>query len=176
MRMNKKYVHVKKLVQKQYKDLKIKSTIFDSYLRCYDILTRYADLELSKIGTTLSRRAVMRAIIILGGKTTPTNISKMIYRTPRAITSTLDALEKDGIIIRRHNKIDRRSVDVIITDKGWESVERKVPRTNGVLEKAICGLTDAEQDLLRLLLDKLTDNLLTEKRTRKYSDRAENSD
>jgi DNA-binding MarR family transcriptional regulator len=174
--MNKKYSQIQKLVEKQYKNLKVKSTIFDSYVRSFDILTRYADLELSKIGTTISRRAVMRAIIILGGKTTPTNISRFISRTPRAITSALDALEKDGVIIRRHNKVDRRSVDVIITDLGWERIERVVPRTNSVLEKAISSLTDEEQDTLRTLLNKLTDNLLTGKKTGKSSIRPEASD
>jgi DNA-binding MarR family transcriptional regulator len=110
---------IKDMLQKMHENPNDKTTIFDSYVSSFDILIRYVDSLLAKTGTSLSRRAVMRSVILLGNEATPIKISKLLNRTPRAIISTLDSLEKDGMIVRIRSKVDRRSVTIVVSDKGW---------------------------------------------------------
>jgi DNA-binding MarR family transcriptional regulator len=157
--MRQDHYKIKDVIQKMSEDPKDKTTIFDSYVNSFDILIRYVDSLLTRTGTSLSRRAVMRAVILLGNEATPTKISKLLNRTPRAIISTLDSLEKDGMIVRIRSKVDRRSVTVVVSEKGWKKANDILLKVDAVLVQAISNLSDEERESLRILLNKLVTNL-----------------
>lgn len=115
-----------------------------SFIRTFDTLNRYLEIELSRLGTSPIRFAVMNAIIVHGGRMTPTDISKWTYRTPRTVTSMLDSLERDGLIRREPNTSDRRSKVAVVTKKGWDTTNRITPVVEEISRKALSCLSGDE--------------------------------
>lgn len=67
------------------------------------------------------------------------------------ITGIVDTMEKKEIVVRKMNPEDRRSVLVILTDKG-KSLEKKTPKINTILGNC-CGEFDPNdiEELTKLL-------------------------
>jgi DNA-binding MarR family transcriptional regulator len=63
----------------------------------------------------------MNALIVLGGEMSPSEISKWIFRAKHTVTSMLGVLENIGYVKREPNGDDKRSVNIIITKKGWKA-------------------------------------------------------
>jgi len=133
-----------------------------SFIRTFDILNRYLEIELMKYKTSPIRFAVMNAIIVHGGRMVPTAISKWTYRAPRTVTSMLDSLERDGLVRREPNTKDRRSINVVVTEKGWENTNTLIPATEEINRKALSCLSEEELNTLSGILKKLRSHLLAE--------------
>ena len=131
-----------------------------SFIRTFDILNRYLELELVKYGTSPIRFAVMNAIILHGGSMTPTAISKWVYRSPRTITSMLDSLERDGLIKREANKKNRRSTVITVTKKGWDVTKKIVPANEELSQSVLSCLDDKQIETLKVVLKQLRKHLL----------------
>jgi DNA-binding MarR family transcriptional regulator len=63
-------------------------------------------------------------------------------------------LKAKGLVKREECPLNRRQVDVVITEKGLVLLELLEPQINAINKKAI-HLEDQELDLLNRLLDKL---------------------
>ena len=136
--------------------------IIMSFMHTYDVLNRYLEIELAKLGTSPIRFATMNAIIIHGGSMTPTAISRWLFRSPRTVTSMLDSLEKDGFIERQVNRKDRRSIIIKVTKKGWEATNKIVPITEQISQKALSGLDDDQVETLQFVQEKFRKHLLSQ--------------
>lgn len=133
-----------------------------SFIRTFDILNRYLEIQLMEYKTSPIRFAVMNAIIVHGGRMVPTAIGKWIYRMPRTVTSMLDSLERDGLVRREPNAKDRRSINIVVTQEGWEHTNMLIPKTEEINRKALSCLSEDEIDTLSSILKKLRSHLLTE--------------
>lgn len=56
--------------------------------------------------------------------TTPATIADNIGVDRSAVTRLLDRLEKKGLVLREHDKLDRRSVNIHLTDNGRKLMGR----------------------------------------------------
>lgn len=133
-----------------------------SFIRTFDVLNRYLELELFKYKTSPIRFAVMNAMIVHGGQMTPTAISKWTYRSPRTITSMLDSLEQDGLIRREPNTKDRRSINAVVTEKGWEHTSKLIPAVDRIDQRALSCLSEDELNTLNNIHKKLRKHVLVE--------------
>jgi DNA-binding MarR family transcriptional regulator len=66
----------------------------------------------------------------------------------------VDRLVKKGLVKKSVCKMDRRLVDVIITEKGKKLLE-KLDEYNDEMDKVISNLTEEEARTLNVLLDKI---------------------
>jgi len=132
-------------------DNKATKTIM-SIMRTYDVLNRYLEINLAKHNSNSTRFAVMNALIVHGGTMTPTAISKWIFRAKHTITSMLHVLEDMGYIEREANRNDARSVNIIITKKGWEATEKMIPIAEEMGQKAISCFDSEQLETLSSLL------------------------
>jgi len=133
-----------------------------SFIRTFDILNRYLEIELMKYKTSPIRFAVMNAIVIHGGRMVPTAISKWVYRAPRTVTSMIDSLERDGLIRREPNTKDRRSINIVVTEEGWDETSKKAPVAEEMDRRALSCLSEEELNTLSGILKKLRRHLLSE--------------
>ncbi len=133
-----------------------------SFIRTFDILHRYLELELMKYKTSPIRFAIMNAIIVHGGQMVPTAIGKWTYRAPRTVTSMLDSLERDGLIRREPNANDRRSINVVVTEKGWDDISKKILVAEEINQRALSCLSEDELETLSSILKKFRSHLLSE--------------
>jgi DNA-binding MarR family transcriptional regulator len=152
----------RQLIEDRKKNKKLKINYIVRLLNSFDVLNRYLEIEMAKADTSPIRFAVMNALATRGGNMIPKDISKLIYRTPRTITSMLDTLEREGMIRREPNALDRRSIVINVTEKGWKRVAKIIPSVDDISEKALDVLSEEEMDSLYNVLTKLRKYLMEE--------------
>ncbi len=75
------------------------------------------------------------------------------------ISITLRSMERDGIVSRVKNDIDRRETHVAITDKGRKIYQKMLVSIEKIQKKMTNGLTDKEVEQISAILKKMSDNL-----------------
>lgn len=73
-----------------------------------------------------------------------------------ALTRILDQLERRGLLQRQRSRVDRRAVQLHLTDEGRALIEGLVPEVVAQLNRALGGFSAAELAELVRLLTKLT--------------------
>ena len=66
----------------------------------------------------------------------------------------IDCLEADGLVERQRGR-DQRSVSLVLTPAGREAAAAVLVERQGILDRALAGLTSAERRSLTPLLEKL---------------------
>ena len=68
---------------------------------------------------------------------------------PQSMAHTIAELEADGLVDRTADKVDRRQIQIALTERGREALADERARREGWLARAIATeLTDDEQELL----------------------------
>ena len=89
-----------------------------SVLMSFEVLARYLEIELRRYDASLIRFNIMSTLFKNGGEMTPSEIGESVFREKNTITAVINTLVKEGVVRREPSTDDRRSVKVIITDKG----------------------------------------------------------
>jgi len=121
-----------------------------SILRTADALNRYLRIELQKHGVTSIQFAITNALYVHDGRMTPTEISKWVFRSKHTITSDLYTLEKGGYI-RREAGENRRSVHIVMTQKGRDKTSEILPYAQEMSRKALSCFDKDEKNTLMIL-------------------------
>jgi DNA-binding MarR family transcriptional regulator len=98
-----------------------------SILLSFEVLARFLEVELKRYKASLIRFNIMSALFINGGEMTPSEIAESVFREKNSITAVINNLEREGVVRREPSTSDRRSVKVVITDKGWKEANRLSP-------------------------------------------------
>ncbi len=130
-----------------------------SILTSYEVLARYLEVELKGYEATLIRFNIMSTLYKNGGEMTPSEISESVFREKNSITAVINTLEKAGVVRREPSTNDRRSVKVVITEKGWQEANRLNPVAQELSREALSCLEKQKvEDLvetMRTLREKL---------------------
>ncbi|BCD96845.1 MarR family winged helix-turn-helix transcriptional regulator [Marinagarivorans cellulosilyticus] len=107
-----------------------------SYLisRLARTMEREFEQHIEGIGLTRGAFAVLSAIYN-DHKTKPAELAAFIGIDGAAVTRLLDRLEKTGLIKREANKLDRRSTDIHITEKGVLAVQEGAAGSKAINKK-----------------------------------------
>lgn len=82
----------------------------------------------------------------------PSTIADNIGVTRATVTGLLDGLERDGLVERRHNTLDRRALTICLTAKGREVLDSFVPIQTREFRALFSPLdADEKRTLIRLL-------------------------
>lgn len=133
-----------------------------SIIRTGDIVNRFLEIELRKHDTSPPRFAVMNALFVHGGVMSPSNISKWIFRAKHSVTSMLKVLVNMGYVKREPNGSDRRSVSIVVTEKGWKATERMIPIAEEMSQRILSCLHKEQIDTLMDILNQIRRHLLSE--------------
>ena len=74
------------------------------------------------------------------------------------ITGIVDTLERKGLVVRKTNPEDRRSLLATLTDEG-RSMQQKTPVLENIYNTCCAGLSPIELQQLSFLLNKLNDSI-----------------
>jgi DNA-binding MarR family transcriptional regulator len=121
--------------------------------------TRMIEATLQRHDLRLSDFDVLATIRRLGPPyvATPSRVTQSLMLSPATLTSRLDRLENIGLIERRADPEDRRSLLVALTEAGFDRIDAAV--TDHVeTEEQILGVLSAKQ---RRSLDDALSTLLT---------------
>jgi DNA-binding MarR family transcriptional regulator len=108
-----------------------------SILISFEVLTRYLELELKRYEASLIRFNIMSTLFKNGGEMTPSEIAESVFREKNSITAVINTLERQGVVRREPSTDDRRSVKVVITDKGWNDANRLNPIAQELSRQAL---------------------------------------
>lgn len=103
---------------------------------------------------TLARLKVL-SVLSLNDKLRMGELSQWIDVAPRTMTSTVEALERDGLVTRTPDPIDGRATVVSITDDGLERCKEGRRVHAGVVADVFAVLDDKQKIVLGEALDRL---------------------
>lgn len=86
------------------------------------------------------------------------DIAQRTYKDKTNVTRILDVLSKDGYIIRKNSKKDRRISCIYLTDAAQKMFEDLIPYIEEVNEQLRKGISDEELNLFYSVLERLCEN------------------
>jgi DNA-binding MarR family transcriptional regulator len=123
-----------------------------SILMSFEVLERHLEVELRRHKVSLIRFNIMSTLFKNGGEMTPSEISESVFREKNTITAVINTLEREGVVRRVPSTDDRRSVKVVITDKGWQEANRLSPVAQELSRAALaCMDKDKVEDLVEIM-------------------------
>ena len=132
-----------------------KQLCFPIYLCSKEIIRRYAPL-LKELDLTYTQYIVMM-YFWEKEQSNVRDLSRALLLDPSTLTPLLRRLEAKGYITRVESKLDRRNLDIVITDKGAR-LEEKALSVPEVMQRCI-DLPEDEAKVLYNLVNKALNNI-----------------
>ncbi|MGN0649784.1 MAG: MarR family winged helix-turn-helix transcriptional regulator [Oscillospiraceae bacterium] len=123
------------------------------------LFAEYVGRKLDAVGMRASYRSVISPLIERDGVTQLELVNITGLKAP-TISITLRNMERDGIVRREKNSIDRRETHVYITDKGREMYKLAVAAYEESEQAMLAGMTDKELKALVEIAGKMSANLM----------------
>ena len=123
--------------------------------RVYLLLHRRLDQAMTEQGASLARTRLLLFVANGDGSARAVDIADMFGQAPRTVTQALDALERDGLIARVTDSVDRRVKRLKITGAGRKAIEATEPLRRALIQDVFGVLDDEERTAMREILGKL---------------------
>jgi DNA-binding MarR family transcriptional regulator len=127
-------------------------------LEMHHQLHRIVDQRMSASGLSLARAKVLMRLT-LGGPMNQATLAAQLGFAPRSVTETVDALEREGLVMRTEDESDRRARIVTITAAGQQACDTAQAVRVQAMDDIFGGLTPAERATLVGLLNDIRTNL-----------------
>jgi len=125
-----------------------------SIMMSFEVLERYLEIELRRHKANLIRFNIMSVLFVNGGEMMPSEIAESVFREKNTITAVIKSLEREGVVRREPSASDRRSVKVVITDKGWQEANRLRPIAQELSRECLaCIEKGSVEDLVETMRD-----------------------
>jgi len=121
--------------------------------RVRDTLVLCEDSVFGKYGITTEQFAVLAAVQSRGGSLRPTDLASILERSPNSVSMLVDRMVKAGLVKRTRDRIDRRVINVTLTDKGKKAVEPAAPAGWELVQRILSPLSDQDKHTLAGLLE-----------------------
>jgi DNA-binding MarR family transcriptional regulator len=150
-------------VAKRFHELDPKSLeVFLHLIRVSEELSRYSQCHFAQHGITKGRFIVLMLLSdkVMGRRIqspTPAELADKANCTRATMTGLVDSLERDGLVQRIPDSLDRRMMRVSLTDKGNDFMIGFLPEHFRRITNLMSCLDNNEQVLLVGLLGKLVE-------------------
>jgi len=117
-----------------------------------------ANLALKEFGLNYTDLDVLATLCRSGQpyQLTPTQLRETVVITSGAMTACLDRLQNKGLLERHPNPDDRRGLSIVLTQEGFELINRAIKVRFENAADCIAVLSDEQQDNLAQLLKTLS--------------------
>jgi len=122
-----------------------------------DAILRARERDYARFGISNERRAVLFIIQNNGGRATPVEIARDLFRELNSVTEMLKRMEKDGLI-KREKSAGRSRIEVSLTEKGLDVFRQSLH--NETDRRLFSVLTKSERERLATTLFKLRGKVL----------------
>lgn len=128
--------------------------VFIKLLRAGDSVAQRTFGSIFESGITPGQFGVLE-VLYHQGPLMLSEIAAKHLRSKNNMTVVADNLEKQGLVRRERDSVDRRVIRIHLTDSGRSLVERLLPNHVAAIVRELSILSHAEQKLLNTLLRKL---------------------
>lgn len=128
-------------------------------------ITNAIEIYSSKMKDTTGLNTSLLSCLLVLNTTGPislTQLSKNVSLSPSMITSIVDQLEGNELVLRKRNATDRRVILIELTDKGKDIVRNAPPSFQEQIMSALKTLPDEEKQSLFDHLKKLLSLIVSE--------------
>jgi DNA-binding MarR family transcriptional regulator len=143
---------------------------FILFVQTADAVLKYGDAVLFEAGLSLVKHMLLQLLEAHGGSLTPTEISRMTLREKHDITTLIRRLERDGLIETSRDQTDRRSINVMITEKGRQAIKDTGPVARRVVRDIMSSIPNSTavelEKTLKILRSNACDSLDKRKKGR----------
>ena len=126
-------------------------------------LSRLNNLALEEraalFGSTSAECSVLGALVLGEPVLRPSALTSAIVQSPGGLTKTLRRLEESGLIKRRADPADRRTLLVVLTATGRRAAERWLAESNRYYEDLLRDFSADERAMLSFLIRRVLDRL-----------------
>lgn len=140
----------------------VASGICHSIIWMSHLIERYANARLPTFGLgvdlSMPRARLLLAVAAGAAEEASTRMSDIaldVGVTARTITTMVDALEREGLVERLPDPLDRRAISLALTDAGEALVPRVQAAMDEISAAVVSPLADADQTTLHRLLTRL---------------------
>lgn len=126
------------------------------------LLAKSLQARLSEHGVSFGHWSFLRILWVTEGLTQRELSDEAGVMEPTTFTA-LKAMEKKGLIERRHLNGNRRKVHIFLSPKGRELKDQLTPLAETVNSTALEGINQNEIDVTRSVLLRMIDNLAQDK-------------
>lgn len=135
---------------------RLKLRVWLRLLTCVDMIESLVRAELhAQFATTLPRFDVLAALDAARTDLTMGALSARLMVTSGNVTGLVNAMEQDGLVVRRRHPTDRRSTLIGMTDSGRALFTQMAPAHAQWIERALGGLDRKHAALLWEMLGDL---------------------
>lgn len=122
-----------------------------------DAILKARERDYARYGISNDRRALLFLIQNSGGRTTPVEIARGLFREIHSVTEMLKRMEKDGLV-RRLRGTGRSKVEVELTEKGLEVFRQSL--LNETDKRIFSVLNKRERETLKSYLWRVRESAL----------------
>lgn len=144
--------------QAKFKDEKQKALV--SILYAANLIKSHHDILFRSHGITCQQYNALRVLREVYPSPCKVSVIRDSLIDRMSDTSRLvERLRKSGYVERVTSKVDKRAVDVVLTPKGLQLLN-KLDSYDGEMHKAVSPISDKEAQQLNNILDKVLDKLV----------------
>lgn len=93
------------------------------------------------------------------GEMSQQQLADQLHKDKNSVTKLVDAIERKGFVVRRQNKLDRRSNTLVLTEKANQLKPGAKQKGISILEEMLEGISEEELRVFLTILHKLNSNM-----------------
>ena len=126
----------------------------------YDSVYRCEEAVFAREGLSTQQHAVLMAIKYIKGPVTVSELAHWLERNQNGISTLVDRMVKDGLVIRKRELPDRRSVRLVMTKKGKDILEQATMSGWELVQEILSCLSDEDMRTLNSTLERMREKAL----------------
>ncbi len=138
----------------------------DTILRTFILFVQTARAVLKYTDTDLYRKArlsvvkliVLRVLAANNGVMTPSEIADWTQTERHNITALVNRMKQNGLVTAERNSSNKRFVNITLTDKGQEALNRAMPVAKEIVDRVMLSIDEGDVALLEKYLQTLRQN------------------
>ncbi|WP_439292034.1 MULTISPECIES: MarR family winged helix-turn-helix transcriptional regulator [Rahnella] len=130
------------------------AVITETLLSVIRMMRKQVDAAMSAQGLSLAREKLLTAIA-QEGTCRPAELANVLQQSPRTITDAIDAMDRDGLLVRRRHPTDRRSQLLELTEAGKQALAQVKKPKQEAIDRLFDGLDLAARQQLLISLQSI---------------------
>ncbi len=120
------------------------------FMQTANAVQKLADSTLyKKVKLSTSKYAVLQILEVSNGTMTPSEIARWILRERHNVTTLVSRMKKEGLVDVEPSTTDRRSVNIILTDKGRKKLQDAKPVVADIINEIMGSMNERNLNSLK---------------------------
>ena len=127
----------------------LEEKVFILFVQASRVFNKYYNAYLNrKLGLSVSKVAALTVLDMNGGVMNPSDIASSSLTERNNITTLIARMSKEGLVRTERDQQNKRLVNVIITDKGKQTLDEAAPVIHEVIRRMLFAMSEDNLYLL----------------------------